>query len=191
MGRIWQSSGGRVYVGEERGSALLEFAITLPILVVFLVGIYDFSGAFIQQQKLEQAAEEGAIVAGAQPMSDLVPVLGKQSNPDSLQPVVAAIVNSLVGANIIATGSCVLPGNGSPNGVQWTYTFSGCPLTIIINRGLVVGGTTSNVVAGLGTSVTVQYPYQWHFNSVIQLLSGSQFNLPINLSETAVVHNQS
>ncbi|MGA2426160.1 MAG: TadE/TadG family type IV pilus assembly protein, partial [Terriglobales bacterium] len=53
---------------DERGSAILEFAISLPLLVVFVVGIYDFSGAFNQKQKIEQAAQEGAIVAGAQPM---------------------------------------------------------------------------------------------------------------------------
>ena len=56
---------------DEQGSALLEFAITLPLLVVFVVGIYDFSGAFNQKQKIEQAAQEGAIIAGAQPMSDI------------------------------------------------------------------------------------------------------------------------
>ena len=32
-----------------QGAALLEFAISLPLLVVFVVGIYDFSGAFNQK----------------------------------------------------------------------------------------------------------------------------------------------
>ena len=56
---------------DEQGAALLEFAISLPLLVVFIVGIFDFSGAFNQKQKIEQAAQEGAIIAGAQPMSDI------------------------------------------------------------------------------------------------------------------------
>ena len=67
---------------QTEGSALVEFAIALPLLVVFIVGIYDFSGAFNQKQKIEQAAQEGAIVAGAQPMNDIEPANG---NPDSLQ----------------------------------------------------------------------------------------------------------
>src|ERR1035441_4813911 len=75
----------------DQGSALLEFAIVLPLLVVFVVGIYDFSGAFNQKQKIAQAAQEGAILAGAQPMSDIE---GGTANPDSLQPVVVAIFNS-------------------------------------------------------------------------------------------------
>jgi Flp pilus assembly protein TadG len=69
---------------DERGSALLEFAITLPLLVVFVVGIYDFSGAFNQKQKIEQAAQEGAILAGAQPTSD---IQSSNGNPSSLQAV--------------------------------------------------------------------------------------------------------
>src|SRR5258707_2729557 len=89
-----------------RGAAILEFAISLPLLVVFVVGIYDFSGAFNQKQKIEQAAQEGAIVAGAQPMSDIASGNG---DPDSLHPVVTAVFNSLVGSGVLAKGACVPP----------------------------------------------------------------------------------
>src|ERR1700674_1733186 len=93
---------------ETRGAALLEFAITLPLLVVFVVGIFDFSGAFNQKQKIEQAAQEGAIIAGAQPMSDI-----QTSNPapDSLKPVVTAVFNSLAGSGMLPNGgaSCTPP----------------------------------------------------------------------------------
>ena len=76
----------KLRLSDARGSALLEFAITLPLLVVFVVGIYDFSGGFNQKQKIEQAAQEGAIIAGAQPMSDIATTT---SDPDSLHPVVS------------------------------------------------------------------------------------------------------
>src|ERR1700722_19478868 len=58
-------------LNNTHGAAILEFAISIPILVVFVVGIYDFSSAFNQKQKIAQAAQEGAIVAAAQPMSDI------------------------------------------------------------------------------------------------------------------------
>src|SRR5271166_3118083 len=93
-----------VILREERGSALLEFAISLPLLVVFVVGIYDFSGAFNQKQKIGQAAQEGAIVAGSQPMTDIA--VGN-ANPDSLQPVVTAVISSLAGGGVIR--GCTLP----------------------------------------------------------------------------------
>ena len=101
---IWRGLCGSAMgrLGKAEGSAVLEFAIVLPLLVVFVVGIYDFSGAFNQKQKIEQAAQEGAIVAGAQPTGDIY--VGSSSvpnNPDSLQPVVYAVFNSLAGSGVL------------------------------------------------------------------------------------------
>ncbi len=180
---------------DARGSALLEFAITLPLLVVFVVGIYDFSGGFNQKQKIEQAAQEGAIIAGAQPMSDIATTT---SDPDSLHPVVIAVLDSLVGSGVVPTGTCTPPGTASgPAGLAWTYTISGCnsvyptdTLVVEINRGWVpaVGDTTKTV----GTQLTVTYPYHWRFNRVIQLLfPGSlSYGATTEISETAAAHNQ-
>ena len=174
---------------EAQGAALLEFAISLPLLVVFVVGIYDFSGAFNQKQKIEQAAQEGAIVAGAQPTSD---IQSSNGNPDSPQPVVTAIFNSLVGSGALPSGTCTPPGTASaPTGLAWKYTISGCPdnLVITINRGWV---SASGSPRSVGTRVTVAYPYHWRFNSVIQLLfSGTTGYAAItNLTESATVQNQ-
>src|ERR1700686_2851465 len=113
---------------EAEAAALLEFAIVLPLLVVFVVGIFDFSGAFNQKQKIQQAAQEGAIIAGAQPMSDIASGNG---NPDSLQPVVIAVFNSLAGSGVLpnAGQSCTppptVPKPPTPPGLAWVYTISG------------------------------------------------------------------
>jgi len=182
-------------VKEERGAALLEFAITLPLLVVFVVGIYDFSGAFNQKQKIEQAAQEGAIIAGAQPMTDIAPgSTSASTNPDSLQPVVTAIVNSLAGSGVLSPG-CPPPFPATAQaGLTWTYTITGCssaypndPLVISINRGWV---SAPGPPAAVGTIVQVTYPYHWRFNSVIQLLVSGANYLPVTLTESATVHNQ-
>src|SRR5258707_15799094 len=111
---------------EVQGAALLEFAIVLPLLMVFVVGIFDFSGAFNQKQKIEQAAQEGAIIAGAQPMTDIAQ--GK-ANPDSLQPVVTAVFNSLAGNGIVTQAACNPPGTTAHSGpnLKWKYTISSCP----------------------------------------------------------------
>jgi len=172
---------------DAQGAAVLEFAISLPLLVVFIVGIYDFSGAFNQKQKIEQAAQEGAIVAGAQPTSDIT----SPSAPDSLAPVVTAVYNSLVGSGIVPTGTCSPPGTAvGPTGLAWQYTLSGCPdnLIITINPGAV---NTSVSPAVVGTSVQVQYPYHWRFNSVIQILiPGAGYAATTQVTESAMVHNQ-
>lgn len=182
---------------DDRGAALLEFAISLPLLVVFVVGIFDFSGAFNQKQKIAQAAQEAAIVAGAQPMSDIAT---SNSNPASLQAVATAVYNSLTGSGVLASGACPPPytATGGPS-LTWTYSISGCnsayssdSLVITINRGWVPpGGVSGTAPAAVGTSVAVQYPYHWRFNSVIQLLiPGASYAPATPLTESATVHNQ-
>jgi Flp pilus assembly protein TadG len=47
----------------ERGAALLETAITLPIILLVSVGIFEFGRAFQVQQVLTNAAREGARVS--------------------------------------------------------------------------------------------------------------------------------
>jgi hypothetical protein len=178
---------------DERGAALLEFAISLPLLVVFVVGIFDFSGAFTQKQKIEQAAQEGAIIAGAQPMSDI------GSNPESLQAVATTVFNSLAGSGVVPTGSCTPPGtvSGGPPTLTWIYTTSSCDsagdqLLTKINRAWACPAPCpSKPPVAVGTTVTVTYPYHWRFNSVIQLLiPGASYAATTQLTESATVHNQ-
>jgi hypothetical protein len=197
---------------KTQGSAILEFAITLPLLVVFVVGIFDFSGAFNLKQKIEQAAQEGAIVAGAQPMTDITPAstTTPATGPASLQPVVVAIFNSLAGsgvlpnANQIGSTCNVTPLSEKQTVLSYQYTITGCSnnpvststgcngdtsdtLFIVINRGWVTG-TSPTVV---GTMVTVGYDYDWRFNSVIQLLvPGAGYAARTCVTESASVHNQ-
>ena len=189
---------------QQDGSAILEFAIALPLLVVFVVGIYDFGGAFNQKQKIEQAAQEAAIIAAAQPTSDLQPVAGSTANPDSLLPVVTAVVNSLGGSGVIDSASCAAPKAAGPSGprptLTWTYTIRSCSslypkdkLVITINRGWIAAISKSGQsgLYAVGTKVTVAYPYNWRFNSVIQvLIPGANYAPETNLSESATVHNQ-
>ena len=174
---------------EVQGAALLEFAIVLPLLMVFVVGIFDFSGAFNQKQKIEQAAQEGAIIAGAQPMSDIASGNG---NPDSLQPVVTAVFNSLAASGVVPQGTCAPPVTPTHSGsnLKWKYTISPCPddLIITVDRGWI---SASSSPAAVGTMVTVVYPYHWRFNSVIQLLfPGASYAPTTPVTESATVQNQ-
>lgn len=181
------------WLKDQYGSALLEFAIVLPLLVVFVVGIYDFSGAFNQKQKIEQAAQEGAIIAGAQPTSD---IQSSNGNPASLQAVVTAVLNSLLASGVLTNAACgpytITPPSGN---LIWTYKITGCDsnfpsdnLILTINRGWISVASTPAVV---GTAVTVQYPYHWRFNTAIQLLiPGATYAAITQLTESSTVHNQ-
>ncbi len=188
--------------GDEHGSALLEFAITLPLLVVFVVGIYDFSGAFNQKQKVEQAAQEGAIIAGALPTSDI-----QSSNPASLQAVVTAVINSLGASGVLPNAPCGPYTVASPSGLTWTYTISGCNSAYTINNDLVI-------TINRGCAVSIDHPVPprhmclraarscWHQRYLIIHTTGSsmvRFNCYsrgatyaaiTQLTESSMVHNQ-
>jgi Flp pilus assembly protein TadG len=47
----------------ERGAAIIEVALTLPLLLLVCVGIFEFGRAYMTQQVLTNAAREGARVA--------------------------------------------------------------------------------------------------------------------------------
>jgi Flp pilus assembly protein TadG len=53
----------RTPTSSERGAALLEVAMTLPLLLLVAVGIFEFGRAYQTWQILTNAAREGARVA--------------------------------------------------------------------------------------------------------------------------------
>ena len=177
----------RTLTPKTEGAALIEFAIVLPLLVVFLVGIYDFSGAFNQKQKISHAAQEGAVAAGAQPMTDLDSANG---NPNSLQQVVTVIATSLTANNVVPQAGCAPPAGAWVAGLKWRYTITCGADSLIINidRGVIVD---PGPPASVGSTVEVSYPYHWRFSSVIQLLfPGAGYATTTLLDESATVHNQ-
>jgi Flp pilus assembly protein TadG len=157
----------RRFASNARGSQIVEFAVTAPLLVVFVVGIYDFGQAFNTREKLNFSARDGARFASTQPTNDL-------SQP--VPPSVDAI-RDLVDADLIAVGlnDCGLGAITSAGALVWTATGT-CPnsgtLTLTINRGVVIPDpTASPPVQQFASRVDLQYPYQWQFNGVIQLVA--------------------
>jgi Flp pilus assembly protein TadG len=45
---------------DERGQALVEFALIMPFLLLFIIGIVEFGRAWNQHQVITDAAREGA-----------------------------------------------------------------------------------------------------------------------------------
>ena len=61
----------RAQISSERGAALLETALTLPIVLMICVGIFEFGRAYQTWQLLTNAAREGARVAVVGGTTDL------------------------------------------------------------------------------------------------------------------------
>jgi hypothetical protein len=182
----------RLAAGDDRASQIAEFAISLPLLVLFVVGIFDFSGALTLKQKLTNAAREGARVAAADPANDLV---GSPSGvPVSVVDAFYVVDNYLTSEKI---SDCSLPKPSISGNLIWTST-AGCPggggpsnsLVLTINRGYLtpqtVGQNTTNIVS---TQVTIRYPYSWRFGGVSGLF-GNSFTLPTGITTVAVAFNE-
>jgi len=158
---------------DERAAQIVEFAVSLPLLVVFVVGIFDFSGALSLKQKLTNAAREAARVAAADPANDLS---GSASGvPVSVSDAFQVVDNYLLSENINPCGLAAATPVQNGTTLTWTSTAAGCPpsaLTLTINRGCITKQTiaTSATTDLVDTCVTIQYPYKWRFNSVITLL---------------------
>jgi len=147
-------------------AALIEFAVALPLLVVLVVGIFDFGGAFNLKQQLNNSVREGAVFGAAQPTNDLA------VSPSPSVDAIRFLVDSYLQTAKINDCGLNTASQVQVGGQTWQYSGTGCSLTLTINRGQLVqetvpGGAQVNMLC---TNVQISYAYQWHFNSVIQLL---------------------
>lgn len=157
----------------SEGSQLVEFAVALPLLVVFVVGIFDFGQAFNLKLKLNGAVREGARLGSSLPTSDLTATGSAPMSVDAVRSVVDSYLTT-AGMNDCGLNTST----GAPSGtLTWTYTATGngcpaaAPLTLTVNRAYAFKTTVNAVqVDVICTQVTITYPFMWHFNSVIQLL---------------------
>jgi len=184
------------------GASIVEFAVSLPFLIVLVVGIFDFGGAFNLKQELNNAARQGARFGAAQPTNDLCTGCVVPPSINAIRYLVDSYLNAAqindCGLSIAATASTASP---------WTYTAAtGCPgtLTLQIYRDASAGVATPtcqltmNSYGGAGgatvlapcTKVSIQYPYQWRFNNVIQLISSGSHFLLSTIPTDATATNQ-
>jgi hypothetical protein len=190
------------HLGGAEASSLAEFAISLPLLVVLVVGIFDFGGAFNQKQQLSNAMREAARFGASEATNDLA----NGTPPPSIDAIRYLVDSYLVaaGMNDCGLGTATTSSSASP----WVYNPTGCAgqlvLTIYRDPPSAGGAVTCalpatnygnpNPIATIYlpcTQVSISYPYQWHFNSVIQLLvPGATFGLTqLSAKATAVNMN--
>ncbi len=176
--KLWKMlRSGLARMAGAEAAAIVEFAVSLPLLIVLVVGIYDFGGAFNMKQELTNAAREGARYGSTQPTNDLY----NTTTPPTVEAIHQVVDAYLRGANI---NDCKLSGaTGTKSGSALLWTFNantGCAgktLQLTIQRDFPGPGTPTNGCYAplqntyvLCTQVIINYPYQWHFNNVIGLL---------------------
>src|SRR5207244_5678441 len=97
-------------------SQLGEFAVCVPLVIVVVVGIFDFGEAFNVKQKLKGAAREGARFASSLPTNDL----SAAGTPASVTAIRDLVASYLTNTRIT---NCGMNAEAAPNNTPTcTYT---------------------------------------------------------------------
>ena len=191
---------------DQRAAQLVEFAVALPLLALFVVGIFDFSGAFTLKQKLTNITRDAARAAAADPANDLSSTFGSGSAPVSVVDAFH-IVDNYLAANRISDCGVKASDVTSTGTLTWQYKVtpgggSSCGITMIINRGYAfpttgaaappvscASQTVGAQTAVVGTCVSIQYRYHWRFGGLSRMF-GANTTLPPQISAISVVMNE-
>ena len=154
---------------DDSGSQIMEFALVLPLLVVFVVAIYDFGQAFNVKEKLNFTVKDAARFGAAQPTNDLTQTI----------PVSVTAIRDLVDSDLTAAGinDCGLGSIQPSSSLIWIAKGTcseNSTLLLTIDRGLVFNSGTqggSEPLQIIGTHVDISYPYQWHLSGFIKLIA--------------------
>jgi Flp pilus assembly protein TadG len=111
-------SGGRRGGRARRGQALVEFALVLPLLLMLVIGVFEFGRAYNVYQVITDAAREGARTAVV-------------ADPSTTQDSVLTTIRNALGRAGLNSSSATIgltgwrTGTGTPATVtiQFPYTF--------------------------------------------------------------------
>ncbi len=98
---------------DERGAALVEFAIMLPILIVLLFGVIDYGRLLYTRITLHEAVQEGSIYAATHPDDPdgtRLRVIDNVDNPAlSLDDITVDCIGSTIRINVAHNMSLIAP----------------------------------------------------------------------------------
>jgi Flp pilus assembly protein TadG len=122
-------------IKSERGAALLEAAITIPMLLLVSVGIFEFGRAYQTWQILTNAAREGARIA----------VLPGYTAAD-VQDRVTQYVRQGIGDNTVTPTVVLTPVSIDPPGA--TPAFPAAQVTVTMTHTYLLMGPVSGLLGG-------------------------------------------
>jgi len=144
-------------LGSADGAEIAEAALVLPLVFMLLLGIVWFGRAFNIYATIQQAAQQGAIVAARSPCatcgdtipSDPISTIRGVMQASSIDPAQIP-----VNSNAPTPFSCVNP----------TVTLT-CPVSgniSICRQALLNSPLPTNQTAQCGTIISFQYPFQFY-----------------------------
>ena len=103
---------------DRRGTAALEFALAMPMLLVFLIGVTELGFALYESMQVQSAAEAGAVYASQHP-TDTAEISAAVVNATSTAgigatPAPAAFCGCPTAAGIVVSDCTATCTNGDP-----------------------------------------------------------------------------
>ena len=104
-----QMSGLRRRLRSERGAELIETALTLPLILLVVVGIIEFGFVFQKYEVITNAAREGArvLVLPAFGPADAVTRVNQYLTAAGLNPALATVPTPAAAAPLNLGGTCI------------------------------------------------------------------------------------
>jgi len=115
--------GIRLSIGRQRGIAMVEFVIVLPILLMLVLATAEFGRAFMQYSTLTKSIRDAGRYAAANALK------GSTSVVQITAALSTATSNLVVYGNVAGTGTALLPGL-TPGNVSLTSTTPG---TVVVS----------------------------------------------------------
>ena len=123
-------------VEQEKGQSLIEFAISLVILLILLAGLIDTGRALFTYLALRESAEEGALLGSTAPTNTAAIEARAVNSPDMVRGF-----NSDVNVQVNVLGVAC-----TGNAISVTVTYSNFPITMPF-IGAIIGSQTIPISA--------------------------------------------
>jgi Flp pilus assembly protein TadG len=120
----------------ERGTAMVELAFALPLLVVMLFGVMEFGRLFVEWQIVQSSARSGARSAS---------LYRAQCVPDAVRNEVTATVNAVLSANPLTKARTLEVEVSNPCSTQASQL---CCVTVRLHTDLGVLQSIVEIVSG-------------------------------------------
>ena len=118
----------------ERGAAAVEFALVMPLLLILVLGIFEFGRAYNIQATLSAAAREGVRVMAVQNSSSAATA--------ATQAAAAPAVTLSSGQITVSPGACPEAGSGAtPATATVTVTYPMAFVTGFFGASITLNGT--------------------------------------------------
>jgi Flp pilus assembly protein TadG len=125
MARLWRRRGG----GSDTGSALVELAVALPVLILIVFGTTDFARVFYTAMELTNAARAGAQFGATSVV--------RSGDTGGMQSAATAAIN-VTGVTAVASRSCFCASNNGGS-----FPGAACTATCGFGRHMVVSVTVT------------------------------------------------